>query len=361
MLDKMVQGRNSLYRFYFLEGWERKIRMSTLTRDNRFDNLKGLMMFLVVFCHFIEKMYGAWPQDILTKGIYYTVYLFHMPVFIFISGYFSKNDQSDDYFRKVISHCLIPYIFFNYIYGLLDTGGNFWQSLVNLCYPQWTMWYMISLVLWKILARPVSKFIGTIVISILVSLFVGFTNISTLFSLARTFSFFPYFLAGYLLPKETVEKARSLKKVYVLLGFVAVIAVSFMIQRQNVGVYALYMSVPYKNLEMALWQSLIVRMVLLATGFLCILGFLAIAWEKHSVITTLGRNSVLVFLIHSGIIRLLMKVAGDKIDNGPVSILLSLAFTTVVCFLFGNQYTAKAYNTVIKSISGLILKDGKKS
>jgi len=335
--------------------------MSTLTRDNRFDNLKGLMMFLVVFCHFIEKMYGAWPQDILTKGIYYTVYLFHMPVFIFISGYFSKNDQAEDYFRKVIGHCLIPYILFNYLYGLMDTGGNFWLSLVNLCYPQWTMWYLISLVLWKILARPASMFKGTIVVSVLVSLFIGFTNIGTLFSLARTFSFFPYFLAGYLLPKETVEKARSLKKVYALLGFVVALAVSFMIQRQNIGVYALYMSVPYKNLDMAAWQSLLVRLVLLATGFLCILGFLSVAWEKHSVVTTLGKNSILVFLIHSGIIRLLMKVAGDKIDNGPVSILLSLAFTTAVCFLFGNPYTAKAYNCIIRSISNLFLREERKA
>lgn len=335
--------------------------MSTLTRDNRFDNLKGLMMFLVVFCHFIEKMYGAWSQDILTKGIYYTVYLFHMPVFIFISGYFSKKDQTDDYLKKVIAHCLIPYILFNYIYGLMDTGGNFWLSLVNLCYPQWTMWYLISLVLWKILARPATMFKGTIVVSVLVSLFIGFTNVGTLFSLARTFSFFPYFLAGYLLPKDTVEKARNMKKVYILLGFVAAIAVSFIIQRQNVGVYALYMSVPYKNLEMAAWQSLLVRLVLLATGFVCILGFISIAWEKNSVITTLGKNSILVFLIHSGIIRFLMKVAGDKIDNGPISILLSLAFTIVVCFLFGNPYAAKAYNSIISGISNLFLKEGKKA
>jgi len=335
--------------------------MSTLTRDNRFDNLKGLMMFLVVFCHFIEKMYGAWSQDILTKGIYYTVYLFHMPVFIFISGYFSKKDQTDDYLKKVIAHCLIPYILFNYLYGLMDTGGNFWQSLVNLCYPQWTMWYLISLVLWKILARPASMFKGTIVVSVLVSLFIGFTNVGTLFSLARTISFFPYFLAGYLLPKDTLEKARNIKKVYVLLGFVAAIAVSFIIQRQNVGVYALYMSVPYKNFEMAAWQSLLVRLILLVAGFVCILGFVSIAWEKHSVITTLGKNSILVFLIHSGIIRLLMKVAGDKIDNGPISILLSLAFTIVVCFLFGNPYAAKAYNSIISGISNLFLKEGKKA
>ena len=53
-------------------------------RDSRADNLKGLMIFLVVFCHSMEKICPGWAGEAPTRWLYCLVYGFHMPVLIFL-------------------------------------------------------------------------------------------------------------------------------------------------------------------------------------------------------------------------------------------------------------------------------------
>lgn len=49
-------------------------------RSSRFDNLRALLILLVVFGH---------CQELIQKNLLYRViYSFHVPAFIFLSGYF---------------------------------------------------------------------------------------------------------------------------------------------------------------------------------------------------------------------------------------------------------------------------------
>ena len=63
---------------------------STEQRNNRIfalDNIKGILIILVVFAHILKNKAEADP---IVIGIYF----FHMPAFIFLSGYFSKGKRS---------------------------------------------------------------------------------------------------------------------------------------------------------------------------------------------------------------------------------------------------------------------------
>ncbi|TWP26259.1 hypothetical protein ETU09_11230 [Apibacter muscae] len=57
-------------------------------RSYFFDNLKFLLILLVIFGRIIE--YYIFVNHNY-KSIYLFIYSFYMPLFIFISGYFSKN------------------------------------------------------------------------------------------------------------------------------------------------------------------------------------------------------------------------------------------------------------------------------
>lgn len=57
-----------------------------MARNYKYDNLKALLIFLVVFGHVLESVPGEYRRI-----IYLTIYTFHMPMFIYISGYFSKT------------------------------------------------------------------------------------------------------------------------------------------------------------------------------------------------------------------------------------------------------------------------------
>lgn len=51
-------------------------------RNDRMDNLRCLLIFLVVLGHFLGLIPGA-------GGLYRIIYLFHMPAFLFLTGYFT--------------------------------------------------------------------------------------------------------------------------------------------------------------------------------------------------------------------------------------------------------------------------------
>ena len=70
------------------------------------DYLKLLAIFLVVFGHFLECFSSSF-----SSLIYQVIYMFHIPLFVFISGYLSKFKYKD-----LIKFSLI-YLLFYFIYN----------------------------------------------------------------------------------------------------------------------------------------------------------------------------------------------------------------------------------------------------
>ena len=59
-------------------------------REKKWDFLRGIAIFLVLLGHSIQWMDPDWQHNPLFEGIY----SFHMPLFMFISGYFlSKTSK----------------------------------------------------------------------------------------------------------------------------------------------------------------------------------------------------------------------------------------------------------------------------
>ena len=56
-------------------------------RDIRLDNLRGLLITIVVIGHFLLPLY----RTRFVTGLLYAIYIFHMPCFIMLSGYFAKG------------------------------------------------------------------------------------------------------------------------------------------------------------------------------------------------------------------------------------------------------------------------------
>ena len=85
-------------------------------REYLFDNYKVLLIILVVIGHFIEPCYD---QNSFLYELKWGIVAFHMPAFIFISGYFSKRIPS------------IKKLYRDWLYRILYMN-----------------WYIISCILW---------------------------------------------------------------------------------------------------------------------------------------------------------------------------------------------------------------------
>lgn len=67
-------------------------------RDYFFDNARAILILLVVFGHMLQPYTSG---DKYLSALYLVIYSFHMPTFLFISGYFAKNIDKPYYLEKI--------------------------------------------------------------------------------------------------------------------------------------------------------------------------------------------------------------------------------------------------------------------
>lgn len=106
------------------------------------DNVKGILIFLVVFGHIIARSIS---EDIDIFGIsQYLIYSVHMPMFISISGYLSKHHTDK---KKILRNYIVPYILFDIFYVMYTLMlGNIQIYNLNILIPSYVYWYILCLV-----------------------------------------------------------------------------------------------------------------------------------------------------------------------------------------------------------------------
>jgi fucose 4-O-acetylase-like acetyltransferase len=195
-------------------------------RDSFFDSLKFILISLVVFGHILEY---SGIRDTLSFKVYSFIYTFHMPLFIFISGYFSKNITGDK-LKKSFETLLPAYLVFQTILSIPNMlDGSF--SLFNfLTSPQSVLWYIPALLYWRIAFYfvPKIKFLNfpiMITLSILLSFLIGLVNYPVFLSIAKTIALLPYFALGYYCTENTIQKIRNRNR----LISVAILFIAFLL------------------------------------------------------------------------------------------------------------------------------------
>ena len=98
----------------------------TKKRSFYWDNIKGLLIVLVVFAHILYALqYIAHGIDYLVDNIY----MFHMPAFVFVSGYFGKSKHAHS--GESVVKLLFLYFVFNSIFGFVYGFGSLLQPLYS--------------------------------------------------------------------------------------------------------------------------------------------------------------------------------------------------------------------------------------
>ncbi len=179
--------------------------LKTQNRNYLIDNSKGLLIFLVVLGHsleFIRKDYEV------ARLLYVFIYEFHMPVFVFISGYLSKNVEKGR--RNAVRNFLTPFLLFNIIWNLITLVGPLFlrgeftelpsEQAFSFFTPGWALWYIFAMFLWKILLPDLLKFKNIFILSIIAGIFVKLSGeFGSYMALSRTITFAPFFFLSWLL------------------------------------------------------------------------------------------------------------------------------------------------------------------
>lgn len=181
-------------------------------RDSTIDIAKGIGIFLVVLGHFA----------VFASPLYHYIYLFHMPLFFFISGMFAKPTDIKECFIKKTKRLLVPYLFywlFNHIVqytGHIILFHDFTFKEINFnILNGGVLWFLISLwcihLIYSIGNRIIGKYRYILYVTIaIIGIFLGYKNIRLPFYLSQTMLMLPFFLLGNIFNKKTYIKGKTL-------------------------------------------------------------------------------------------------------------------------------------------------------
>ncbi|MCA0985405.1 acyltransferase family protein [Halobacillus yeomjeoni] len=272
-----------------------------MKRDAFFDNAKLILIFFVVFGHMIQPFTDG-SRSMYT--LYTWIYTFHMPAFIFLAGFFAKGSGNKDYILKLAKKLILPYLIFQIVYTgyFFFIGKDGWMN--GMFYPHWSLWFLFSLFSWHILLygfKKIPPLLG-MAIAVEIGIVVGYvSDIGHSFSLSRTFVFFPFFLAGYWLTKDHVQKwrTRRVREIsLVIMGITA--AVIAMFPEFSSG--WLLGSKSYAVLGNPELGG-IFRIGVYALAAIMTISVLSWVPSREFSITYLGRKTLYVYLLHGFFIQ----------------------------------------------------------
>ena len=322
-----------------------------MKRDYSFDNMKVLLITLVVFGHALEE-FGTTGTLGLIRAV---IYSFHMPLFIFISGYFSKSDAKPD---KLLKTTILPFIIFNTIW--LFTQGTAINK-INFFKPIYVFWYLLSLFFWRVTVKYFDRVKGIVILAFIVGIYCGcIGEAERFFSISRTVSFFPYFILGYKFKKESIEKIRKVPKIYSLALIIAAFAVTVFLnisETMPVKMYELIQSYKATNLDNL--HGMILRGTIYIIATIIIFALVKLMPDKEFPVTIYGQRTLCIYVLSSFVIipiHRLMTNVGITIEEMPLQIIVALGITALTFIVTGNKYVNKGYNTLIEKISSYLIK-----
>ena len=329
--------------------------MKTALRDYRFDNLKGLLIFLVVLGHALVRLQS--DSMMITRYLYSIIYSFHMPALIFISGYFSKNShKSENYPYNLLKSLLIPFVVFDLLMWVISS-----RSIDSLFNPEWTLWYLLSLFFWRMLVVPVSKIRFSLAVTLILSICVGFSPATQLLSVSRTVAFFPIFLIGYKMSSIQIEKLRKMNRFIPVILLALFFSIVVLLRINQWPVDSIFkMDRSYASIEgITAMQGALLRLFALLIGTVSTMCLMIIIPAGQTAASTIGKNTMTVYLGHSftlrAISRIITIVSIGFLSNEIVVILCSLVLSLLICLAFGNPRVVKIYNKAIERLSAIFL------
>ena len=277
-----------------------------MKRDGRIDTLKGVLITFVVLGHCL-----LWGGG--TSVVANWIYLFHMPFFVFISGYLSHSN-SHSYWNGVLA-VAESYIVFQILKGFMYG----YSPILFITTPASMMWYLFVLIIWRTLyyfwqriTKSVSPkivvYLNILVLMMLLGLGLAIGMISCIgktFALSRMLVFAPFFWLGTMVQgKDFISICKKMPLWLALLIIVSTIGIIVYLTPQNwLNVREIVRCVNcYEHNHQLI--GIISRALFYVMALLISISITRIICE-NSILSRIGKDSLKFYLFH-GVILWLM-------------------------------------------------------
>lgn len=320
------------------------------SRDICTDNLKGILILLVVAGHLLLPV----EKTSLVRGLTDAIYSFHMPCFILLSGFYAKRAMQFGRFRwgKLVQFLWLYLIFellVNITEGMLHGEILLWPDLLH---ESGAPWYLLALCFWYALIPIFSKAEGcgaapkaliVCVLTLLIVFVKYLIHARDFLSIDRVLSFAPFFFAGYFwseLGMRQFERSK-LRLVFALLLIPLLTAVFRLLPGVLAPWHLVFYGADYHRYSPALWNSIwIANLCWYVLAFVLSLGVLGITPRRElPLLTALGQRTLQVYILHRPL-RDLLQYTGfyNRLNPGNMTeLVLLLASGVLLSFLLASK------------------------
>ncbi len=293
-----------------------------MSRCNNVDFLRGIGIFLVVFGHVWRglRLSGHIDSSIVFELVDRAIYLFHMPLFFFLSGLFFEKILIKNGFREIVKSRLIlliyPLVLWSYVhFSVKYLAGDLVNSPVtstDLAYapfpPKEQFWFLWALFLIQIglcitifsprLMRPLFFAFGLAALGVVLSGTISQIPSALAPVFVGALTNLPFFVAGVFLAKFALDRPEN--------GWMAIFG----------GVVFIAAQLAF----MLVWQAPFLAVNFIA-AFFCIIGLvMLVPW----VLAQFSQTLLVRGLIFIGTISFSIFVAHVIFTSGARVILIAL-------------------------------------
>lgn len=281
------------------------MKSKTKQRIFLFDNLKFLLILLVVIGHFVDI--GVSKSNIY-KSIFISIYAFHMPLFLFIAGMFHKDENIKEKILSFISIGMILKILLCFITILIKEHSGF--SLLGDSEAPWYMFATAAFIGITYLLRDYNK-LYIIIFWFILGCFVGYDpNVGDYLYLSRITVLYPFYLLGNYINKEDIKKLTELRWIKIC-GILCIVAWIFICFNQLDNIYHIRYLLTAKNSFYAynpkyLKYMYLVRLFCYGLAITLSISIISIIPKKEiKFITSFGSRTLQVYFWHLPILIIL--------------------------------------------------------
>ncbi|MFG2523537.1 acyltransferase family protein [Streptomyces sp. NPDC048527] len=267
-------------------------------RDAFFDNAKYLAIVLVAMGHAWEPMRG---DSRAAAALYITVYTFHMPAFIVISGYFSRSfDASPDRIKRLVTGVAVPYVIFEVAYTFFKRwAGNDPTYPISLLDPWYLTWFLAALFIWR-LTTPLWKIVRwplplALAIAVLASVS---PDIGDDLDLQRVLQFLPFFVLGLGLKPEHFQLVRRREARLLAVPVFAMVLVFAYWAAPRMNAAWFYRRDSAQELAAPGWAGGVMTLAMFGCSLVLVACFFAWVPGRKMWFTALGAGTLYGYLLH---------------------------------------------------------------
>lgn len=314
-------------------------------RNTRIDSLKYWLIVLVIIGHVFERCSSS---DASCAVLYKWIYIFHMPLFIFISGYFSHKKGVKN-FWKGLWKILEPFIVFQSIICIGEFINSGTLSFTRLFTPWYALWYLLSLFYWRLILqvipdRILNKPSLIIFLTLGISTIAGFFPFDRFLSIQRTLAFMPFFFMGYYMKDKSLFLPSKFKPLF-LLFIVATIFVPLFCSSYLGDLYRANMYDGIDDMFKRLFTFILSIPISIAFINICP----DFSWSAKQ-----GKYTMQYYIYHSFMVTIMMLIINHL--EFPKSFIFAVLYVALIVVSLGIGSYVPLFSKITYPISSLFIK-----